>query len=317
MYRTTPPDPILALAEAQRGVVARYQLLCELREAEADDLLRSGWFERLVRGVYRVRGGVATAEQQAFAAALRARPAATVTGPLVLGLLDVPAFAGSCVFELLHQPGRRLTNLDVRRRVDHDLDRAVARYGDVRVAGPLDALIDSAAFLGEVTERDLRVAWDHLRGTRLASVDRLRRRLDELREVAPGAEVLERVLELAGGIELESEGERAVSPVFVCFEPGFERQVWVTPRRRTDFYSRRCRMGYEYLGDVDHGYVAERLADDQRDAEVQAAGVRLGYVTKHDLREPTALVATIAASLTVRAHELGVVPPVAVRTPVW
>jgi hypothetical protein len=103
--------------------------------------------------------------------------------------------------------------------------------------------------------------------------------------------------------------------VLSCFDPPFIAQYWVTPRRRVDFYCPRCRYGYEYLGEVDHTCVAQRLADDERDAELRREGIRLGYVTKHDLCDPLALVATIAGSLTVRAHELGVEPPVAARPP--
>ncbi|MEX1177018.1 MAG: hypothetical protein WEB09_01020 [Nitriliruptor sp.] len=313
MARLTPVPELLALAEAQHGVIARYQILRSYSPSAADDLLRTGWFERVVRGVYRVRGGGQLDEQRAFAIALRARPRATISGPLALGLIGVPSFRASAPFEILTAPGRWLTGVDVRHRVDPLPDRAVATRGEVRIAGPLHALLDSAAFVGEVSERDLRLAWDHLRSRGLITGDRLRHGCDELRDLLPGVRVLERVLDRGGGPDVESEGERALAPVLDCFDPPFERQVWISPSRRVDFLSRRCRYGYEYLGEVDHAYVAGRLADDARDAEVRAEGIRLGYVTKQDLREPQALLATIAGTLTVRAHELGVEPPVAKR----
>ncbi|WP_157041701.1 hypothetical protein [Nitriliruptor alkaliphilus] len=307
------PTPAFETAEAQHGVLARYQLQRWVTPAAADDLLRSGLFAPVLRGVHRVRGGARLAEQYAFAAALRARPDATVTGPLVLGLLGVPGFLGSPAFEILRRPERRLTNVAFAHRADPLPDRPVGRYGDVRVVGPLDALIDSAGLLGGARARDLRVAWDHLRGKGLTTPDRLQRRCDQLRGLVPGVAILESVLERAGGLEIETEGERALAPVLSCFDPPFVPQWWVTRRRRVDFFSTRCRCGYEYLGEVDHAYVAQRIADDERDAELRREGIRLGYVTKHDLRDPVALVATIAGSLTVRAHELGVTPPVAVR----
>jgi hypothetical protein len=65
---------------------------------------------------------------------------------------------------------------------------------------------------------------------------------------------------------------------------------------------------------VDHAYVAGRIADDARDAEVREHGIHLSYVTKQDLREPATLLASMAATLTVRAHALGVVPPAVVRS---
>jgi hypothetical protein len=306
-------DPILELAEAQHGVLARHQLRRNLRDHVADDLLRGSRLVRISRGVGRVRGGAPLPEQEAFAAALRARPRATVTGPIALRLYGAPEFGDATAFEILTVPSRHLTGATFRHRVDPDPGRGVSMYGEVRVASPLDSLIDSAGFLDVVPERSLRVAWDHLRGKGLVSVDRLQRRLDELLDLAPGASELSRILERTGGVTVESEGERALAPVLGCFEPAFEPQVWVTPRRRVDFYSRRCRYGFEYLGAADHDQVAARLADDARDQELRTEGIRLGYVTKADLAEPTTLIATIAGTLTVRAHELGVPPPVATR----
>jgi hypothetical protein len=305
--------PLLDLAEAQHGVLARYQLRRHLPEHVADDLLRSNRFQRIGWGVARIRGGAPVPEQQAFAAALRARPAATISGPLALQLYGVPGFGEATAYEILTGEARSLTRAPFRHRVDPDPSRGVATYGEVRVASPLDALIDSAGFLDQVTERDLRVAWDHLRGKGLVTAGRLERRLDEFRGSCVGATELSRILESAGGTRIESEGERLLAPLLNCFEPAFEPQVWITPRRRVDFYSRRCRYAYEYLGAVDHGFVASRLADDDRDQELRAEGIRLGYVTKADLDEPTALLATIAGTLTVRAHELGVEPPAAAR----
>ena len=145
------------------------------------------------------------------------------------------------------------------------------------------------------------------------TIAQLRRRSDQLRGLVPGVVELERVLAEGGGDRVESEGERRLAPIVGCFEPALEPQVWVTPGRRVDVYSRRCRYGYEYLGEVDHASIAGRLADDARDAELRREGIRLGYVTKRDLDDPIALLATMAGTLTVRAHELGVAPPVAVR----
>lgn len=300
-----------ALSMQQHGVLGRAQLIARVGQRAAEDVLATDRFRRLHRGVYAASGGAPVAEQAAFAAALRARPA-VVTGPVVLHLHGVPGYVGAADFEVLVAPGREPRNVEFRVREDDVPRLGVRRYGDVRVAGPLDALIDSAAFLDRRQERDLRVAWDHLRWNGLAKSRQLERRLVALASV-PGAAILARVLEEAGGVRLESEGERALAPVVSCFEPAFEPQVWVTPRRRTDFFSRRCRLGLEYVGKVDHAGVARRLADDERDVELRRDGVRLLYVSAQDLRDPVALLATISGTLTVRAHELGVVPPVAVR----
>lgn len=307
------PDPAITLCEAQRGVLARWQLRRWLPQHVIDDLVRGGHLELLERGVARIPGSAPVPEQAAFAAALRARPSATVTGPLVLHLFQVPSFLGSEAFEILLRPGRRIRGVTFACRRDPDPERAIALHGEVRTTGPLDALIDAAGTPGGASDRDLRLAWDHLRSRDLVTITRLDRRVTQLRATTPGAARLAVVLEEAGGTRIESEGERMLAPVLGCFDPSFEPQVWVTPRRRVDFYSRRCRYGYEYLGEVDHADVASRLADDARDAELREEGIRLGYVTKNDLREPVALLATVTGTLTVRAHELGVAPPVAVR----
>lgn len=307
-------DRVWELCRKQHGLLGRHQLAMLLGHQVADDLLRSGRFEPMLRGVHRLRGTPELPEQAAFAAALRARPGAVVTGPVALGLYGVPAYLGASAFEILLASGRRLQNVDFLHRVDAGaVRRGVTQYGDVQVAGPLDALIDSAALLDGFEERDLRVAWDHLRGKKLASIDRLERRLEDVRRGAPGAALLQHVLDRGGGLRVESEGERRLAPVMSCFEPAFEPQVWVTRRRRPDFYSRRCRLGCDYLGEVDHAYVAQRIADDERDEELRRERVDVFYVTKRDLDEPAVLLATLAGRLTVRAHELGVRPPVAVR----
>jgi hypothetical protein len=309
------PEPIVRRLEQQHGVIARRQLLEQLTPASTDGLLRRDRFERLERGVVRARGSYPHPVQRAFAAALRAGPRATVTGPLVLALLGVPSVEKDTPFEVLTAPGRRVRGVTFLHRRDPDPGRSVSRYGEIRVAEPVDALIDAAAFVEVLGERSLRVAWDHLRWQLGVRRRRLDARLTVLHGRAPGAVVLESVLAATGGSAVESEGERALAEVLGCFDPAFEPQVWVTPRRRVDFFCRRVRYGYEYLGEADHGVAAARIADDERDGELRREGIRLGYVTAADLQEPTALVATMAGALTVRAHELGVPPPVAVRAP--
>lgn len=311
------PDAAARIADDQRGVLARFQLLPHVEDGHhADSLLRSDRFSPItppVRGVHRVRGSGSLPEQYAFAAALRARPGATITGPLVLGLLGVPGFTTGAPFEILVREGRRLRGVEFPRRVDPEPDRPVTSYGAVRVAGPLDGLIDAAAFVDEVGERRLRVAWDHLRWEGLTRTAKLLRRLDQLRGVAPGAAVLERLLQDGGGAEVESEGERSLAPILHCFEPRPEAQVWVLPGRRVDFLFRGLRLALEYLGAVDHAAVEQRLADDRRDGELRRAGIRTHYVTARDLDDPAQCLAQVAGILVVRAHDLGVAPPVPVR----
>jgi hypothetical protein len=304
------PPVVAALAEDQRGLVGRHQLRAALgADHLADDLVRGGHLARLERGVYRVPGGATLPEHAAFAAALRARPDATITGPVALHLLGVESFHGADAFEILTRPGRRLRGVDFDHRHDPDPGRAVTNWGAIRVTGPLDALIDSAAFQDDVTDRQLRVACDALRGRGLITTDRLVRRLEALHHRCPGAELLAAVLEVSGGATLESEGERRLGPFVYCFDPAFEPQVWVVPSRRPDFFSHRCRHAAEYVGEVDHAHVAARIEDDRRDGQLRDAGVTVTYATKRDLDEPAAWFASFTTTLTLKAHQLGVEPP--------
>ncbi|MTV25078.1 hypothetical protein FTX61_06555 [Nitriliruptoraceae bacterium ZYF776] len=308
------PSSLLTAGDAQRGVYARPQLIDAFGEAVVDDLARAGTLERLERGVYRVVGGVRLPEQAAFAAALRARPKATITGPLVLHLLGIPGLDGEAPFEILVPPERRLSGVGFPFRVDPDPSRPVIVRGAVRTVGPLDALIDSAVHAERLGgERAIRVAWDHLRWQLDQRADRLERRLDALRGAAPGVERLESILEVGGGVLPESEGERRLAPFGSCFEPAFVAQERVTIRRRSDLFERRTRTALEYLGEVDHAHLAARIADDERDGELREADAHVLYVTAADLREPEVLLGRIASTLTVRAHQRGVTPPAMVR----
>lgn len=310
------PPAAIALAEVQHGVLARYQVVGLMGEAAADNALRSPACEPLdppIRGVHRLRGGAPLAEQVAFGAALRSRPGATITGPLVLGLLGVGDLGTDAPFEILIDESRHLTNVPFPFRVDPDPDRPVVRFGEVRAAAPVDALIDSGAFVEAIGERTLRVAWDQLRWQGMVRQSRLLTRMDHLRGACPGVPVVDRVLEVGGGAAPESEGERRLGEVLRSFDPEPEPQVWVTPGRRTDWFFRRLRLGFEYLGRVDHNSTSARIRDDARDRELREEGIRLHYVSVEDLHEPQSLLATVAGLLTVRAHELSVTPPVAVR----
>ena len=152
--------PILDLAASQHGVLGRYQLLPWLAPKRADDLLRTAQFIRVLHGVYRLRGAPALPEQDGFAAVLRARPGATLDRPARPPLVRRHRLRGGDRVPGAHADLRRPANVPFDHRLDAVVRRGVRTYGDIRVAGPLDALVDAAEFLGEIEERQLR-----LRGT--------------------------------------------------------------------------------------------------------------------------------------------------------
>jgi hypothetical protein len=302
------PGPAIELTERQLGVIARFQLRRWCSEDAIDGLVRRGTLVRLERGVYRWSGGAALIEQHALAAALRARPQATITGPFVLGWLRVDAFTCADPFEILTRPTRRLTGAGFPHRTDPLQDRAVARVGEVRLAAPVDALIESALWRSSIGDRPLRVAYDQLRWRGIITADRVSRRLRERGEHDPAVSCF---LEALDGAPLgsESEGERLLAPVLTRLRPAPVPQVWVTPRRRVDWYLHELKFGWEYLGPVDHAYVSQRLADAERDEELAAQGIRLSYVTAADTRNMETLLATVVGALAVRADQLGVAAP--------
>jgi hypothetical protein len=274
-------------------------------------MARSVRIEAIEFGVYRFVGGPRLPVQRALAATLRAGRGATLTGPAALALLDLDGFGAfneDHPFEVLLPPGRRLSGVTFPHRMDPDPDRAVTRRGEIRIAGPVDALIDSAAFVEQVGARRIRLAHDVLRWRGLLRVGKLNDRVRELGRAAPGGAALAELLEF-DGLQETGDGERRLGDLLQRFDPPPLAQYWVTPNRRLDWWFPTVRHGVEYLGAVDHDTAVGRTADRQRDAELRRANVRVTYVSERDLREEATVIATLSAALAARAYELGVVAP--------
>jgi very-short-patch-repair endonuclease len=303
------PAPILRTADAQYGAVGRFQLLDHATDDQVHGWLKNGHLERIFRGSYRVSGSGTSRLQTAMAALLRARPGAALTGPFVLGLLDVDGFTTEDPFTVLTAPGRRLSEAGFEHLNDPYPDRLKAGHGALRVAMPTDALLETAATLGRTDERRCRVGLDSATWRGLTTPERVRERAEELgREHAGAALFLDL---LADGLEAsETDGERILGRLLQHFDPSPEAQVWVTPRRRADWLFRLLRLIFEFQGSVDHGFAARRAADVERDDELGAAGFLVVPVVHADLADEGAALAWIEATLVKRAHELGVPAPV-------
>jgi hypothetical protein len=302
------PRRAIALAQRQRGLVARWQLRGSMGDGQIDGHVRRGALVRVDRGVYRIRASALLPEHRAFALALRFRPSATITGPLVLGHLGVDGFTGSDPFELL-LPATRRIRADLRWRLDPRPDREVVRRGAIRLTTAADALVHSVRWRHQLGDRRLRLACDWLgwRGhlDRAAFLGQLVRRAGVDEDAAA-------LLEVMGGLTLgrcESDGERAVGQVLAGFDPAPEPQVWLHAGRRTDWYFRRLRLGVEYDGGVDHGGLANRAADAARDAELARHGVELLHITRAEIDDPQALLVRLVTAITLRAQRLGVPTP--------
>lgn len=298
-------DDVLHLCAEQLGVISRAQLVRLLSEQRADDLLRSGRFARLHRGVYALRGGAVSPLRPAVAAALRCGHGATLTGPAALGLHGIQDLRLDTRFVLLLPPGRRVRSTDLPVVRDRDPDRPVGSQGEVRVCGPVDALVETGAWF-LVAPRELRSWHDRLRWASLLRPGQLTARAAELgllRGLA-GSELLAMDATAATG-----DGERELARVLERFEPPPTPQVWVTPHRCVDLLFRELGLALEYQGRADHDCEDGRAADRTRDEELALAGIRVLYVTAEDLRTPRALLARVAAALAARADELGLAAP--------
>jgi hypothetical protein len=299
-------DRLRLLAQQQFGVLSRQQLTAHLSASVVDGYVRRGTVTPLARGVYRMTSLVDLPEQAPIAAALRAGPGAVVTGPFVLGLLKVDGFDVSDPFEILVPPGRRLRHSTFPVRADPFPTRTVTKRGEVRIAAPVDGLIESSLWRPEVDVRRLRVAYHQPRWKGVLTTAKVERRLGARGPDDPAGVAF---LEAVGDLAPESEGEHALAPSLTRLRPTPKPQVWVTPKRRVDWYLAALRFGWEYVGGVDHAYPDRRQADAIRDDELVAQGIQLQYVTAADLEHPEAFLAATMEALVTRATRLGVQPP--------
>ncbi len=307
------PPALLQVSDEQLGVVARWQLVgdrsrCQLSRGEVDGHVQRGALRPIERGVYRVAGAPRLPEQAAFAAALRAGPRASVTGPMVLGHLGVEGFAPAGPFAVLTQPGRRIRGVDFSHRPDLQPGRRVLRRGSVRLVTAVEAAIDAAAWRTELGDRKLRLAYDQLRWRGWTTPERFAVALHSRGSRDPGARAYLEMLSI-DGFEPESEGERDLGRLLRRFDPAPEPQVWVTACRRVDWYFEALRVGIEYLGAVDHDHLRGWLADRDRERELAARGVRILGIRAHDLLDEAAVLTTVASALTLRAAQLGIGAP--------
>lgn len=303
------PDPALERLDEQFGCIGRSQLRAWLTEDAIDAMVQRGQLVPTERGSYRVRGSPVIPEQSAIAAVHRARPGARVTGPFVLALLNVDGFTRDDPFEVLTAPGRRLRNVGFAHRRNPTPDEPGAWFRALPITTPTVSLVDSARFGSELGERRLRVGLDVMTWRGMTSPQRV---LDRARLLGPRDRGAAFFLGLLGDdlARSESDGERDLGRLLAVFEPPPEPQVWVTPRRRVDWYFRPLRLALEYLGQVDHATAEARMQDAARSDELAGVGVRVVPVVSRDLRDPQRLLAWVEALLARRAYELGVDPPV-------
>jgi hypothetical protein len=310
-------DPILTgmswseaeeIFTGQHNVASRRQLCTVFTPNQIDGFVRHGRLVAKHWGVYHHAGIKLCSRGEAMAALLRCPEGSAITGPLVLGLLNVNGFSDSDAFEVLVPEGSRVRRVNFRVRLN-PTPAPTRMLGVLRIAAPARALVDSGRPSFECSDDLLWTGYDSARWQRLITTSRF---VAELERSGPRDAGANRWRAIADERSLTSESpkERELDETLQQFDPVPEQQVYVTPRRRVDFFWRSIRLAIEYLGKAAHSHGPGRAADAVRDEELEGISIRTLYVVQADLAEPAALTAWLIAAVERRAAELGVRPPV-------
>lgn len=101
-----------AIFTAQHNVASRQQLCGVLTPHQIDGFVRHGRLVARHWGVYHQAGVQLCSRGEAMSALLRCPRGSAITGPLVLGLLNVNGFSDMEPFEVLWPPGSRIRRVD-------------------------------------------------------------------------------------------------------------------------------------------------------------------------------------------------------------
>ena len=279
---------VVELARSQHGIVTRRQLIAlGCTASRADGWVRRGRLERVEHGVYRVAGAPATPMAEVMAAVLRAGSGARAAGERLLAACGVRDAAVDGGFTVLVPAGRRLPAFEHRWRVDDvpgcGATATVAGVPTWNVARNLmEAAID--------TPDDRRVATlaDGVRHRARRTMVDVERLLVRHPSHAGGRRLL-----LLGCLDVdaaESAPERLLEPLLAEFR--VRRQVKLADDIRVDLLLPDLRVVVEYDGS-DHESGRARRADEERDRRLRELGYVVVRVTRHDLRDPQALLARI------------------------
>jgi very-short-patch-repair endonuclease len=296
-------DALAALAETQHGVVTREQ-------AEADGVsaamikhrLRTGRWEELGQGVYRVAGTVRTWQQDLAALTLAAGPGAAASHRSAAALLGIPGFSARVVEVTTPRPRYRRTPAGrVHRSRLLPPDHLTVMQGIVttRVAR---TLVDLAGVLSPGrTER----AVENCLRDGMVSIDALRGMTDELaKRGRTGIRLMRELLAersdgyVAPASELEARFLRVVRRAGLP-EPVRQLDVgdgaWVG---RVDFAYPLAGVLIELDGRRYHSAKLDLESDRLRDNRLMAAGWRVLRVTWPQLHgRPDEVVALVRRAL--------------------
>lgn len=287
MTKKLRPDQRVVRAAARRhGLITRQQALaCGLSDRQITGRLRSGRWERLHPGVYRIAGAPDSPEQTAHAAALAAGPVARVGGLSALALLGV-CDAPPVPTIVLPPTGNGRAPALVRRSPLTRLD--CTSVGPIPCTSPARALLEAAPRVPDELLEDL-VDTVLTKGiTTPSSILNVVRR-------APSGHGRAGSIRLRAALAPWIEGIRPGSPGEVRLIRRIDEWGFPTPVRQHEVVLPNGRRvfvdlawpghlaGLEYDGEAHHG--PRRLAaDEAREQALRALGWWIGRADRHDLR---------------------------------
>lgn len=144
----TPDERAARVAARHHGLITRAQAReCGLTDRQVDGRVRSGRWERLHLGVYRIAGVPPSVEQACYAAVLAAGPTARASGPSALALLGVGSAPSPPTITVQPTASGRSSAALVRRS---PLSRAdCTSVGPIPCTSPGRALLEAAALVPE------------------------------------------------------------------------------------------------------------------------------------------------------------------------
>lgn len=305
---TTIDHAIRRLAMGQAGVFSAEQARCRgASPALIRWRVRTGAWEKVVRGVYRLPGAPEDWRQRLWVAVLVAGPGAVLCRRTAAALWGLPGFVGAPI-ELLAPHGRKNHRLPgvifhESRRLP---DSQIKTLNGLPVTTLERTLFDLAG-TGHVKRPDR--ATDSALVKRMTTTDRLWEVWADLAAPnRPGTTELRRILlkRAPGYVAKESELEHRFSELLEGTD--LERPEWQTNLGgeewvgRVDAYFRRARLVIELDGRVGHVGDLDRARDRQRDNELMADGWRVLRFTWDDLvSRPAWVLSTLQRALAVAA----------------
>lgn len=284
----TAPDVLAARIAARRfGIITRPQAItCGLTDKQIGARLRSGRWQLVHRGVYRIAGAPETFEQVAYAAAAAAGADARVCGLSALALLGVGAPPARPALTVPPTANGRHGLATVRRSPLPRSDQAAV--GPIPCTTPARALLEAArdvtddaleALVDEVITRGLATPASILgavrraaRGNGRAGSVRLRAALTPwLEDITPGSAAEVRLLRRIADWGLPS--------------PRRQHRVVIGPDRVAllDLAWPEHLVGLEYDGEAFHT-PRTLAADVGREEALRRVGWWIGRADRHDLQ---------------------------------